>query len=1586
MATPTPFDDNKITNIIGTRIPLWVLYQLQTRSKRLSSDSRNIRDVLQIANKTGWVRLVSSVDLSKEDEKYFQINTPTVIQKSEDLAKSYILFGGTSVYKAKTSNEKYSSMQLRSGIGAEGSYGMLGDNEVETHGYRPMPGITDVTIETQGRLGSVRAANINFKCWDKNQLDIIDALYFKLGFSMILEWGNTMYYKKDNAKLHYSEDYLLDPFQKDLTKEAILEQIASSNRKSEGNYDGMVGMVTNFNFSYNNAGGFDCSLKLIGIGVLGDRIKINNTGVLPGLLKEEIRAYEETLKKAAYIEWKKNQPQVITTTTGGNTNTSGATKEPPFTYANIIKDNEKAADFKLVYPSDVFVTLFNSDKSKADAQFIFGKETEYTSPTATRGGSSKNTTSVGETVFGLTRLNSIISIFNDTGGNTNSTLDTKIILDWQKFKDYNNERQVNVTQVKKVTVNGRETTVKEKNKISERLSFYDALQIVEKDPNGQEIEFLDDNFTGLALGWRNPTISPFYEYKGQFQSPSNANYYGIDLKFNDDAELDPASVTSITTTSGQTTALGNPSFLPQTLQLKFESSDIKKVIEELDAYLITEPELLLDSIGTGTSVVPPTAVRNGIPYGFQVKFKLKIKKENQTIKFSNKNDKFGNPVSFPDVTGQTIFYTTDVILKFDDSFLIKSVVPGKFKQPDDAVKSQQAIAAQNQNQGAGGAPTTTTQVKFVGPAPLTDEQINQAVASQSFLELALKTIQLHTINKFTKGTSSTTVKSIKTLDLTDPKDASGGTPFIKQIFDNGIFSQFILDLTEKDLASLKNPGKKINTALQNYLKSNNPSTSDRLIAQSAFGFATIMMKNKLSLDEIDPNFPSPSKNIIEPIIFQNILKSIIVPYEMNQEVVKGTKINHPVYIPLGLLLMLLNHSCTIYDSNTDFSNQRPLVYIDFNPNHNFCLSNINQLSTNPWKVLIPYEGKLDNYKELFFPAVLAGDSLKASTKAKSKSKLFKAGAQDDKISGGLPPYRVDSVNSSDTSSYRGQIMHILLNIDYLVDIIGDFSTKDENNGVYLKPFMDQLLDDINKYLGNINLLRFSYNDTSNTYQIVDDQLVPPPTSNEKTISTKNKGIENTARLPLFGKESIAKSLQIKTDMGTKLANMIAISANASIEEKSTLSVNGDNIGYINSLFKDRYIPNRSEITASNKKDPGSDDAIIGAANQFNTTIKEFYGSTTPSEDNVSQATNYYIEKMSKIKNNDYATRASAMIPLSVEFTTDGISGLSMGQAFTIPDELLPYTYTDKRKVPARGLNSGGTRVGFILVGLSHTISENVWNTSVRANMTFLKDINEYSSTAPTTPATVQIGGGLYEGDVEVGDVYNSTITAAPKTFEELTAIIIEKIEGGYFHPSMFEDGRLAATEKHLFIFKTSGETMFGMDRKNNTSFTNSPEGKEFWSIIDSYNPNSGANKWSNEYGLEDQPDVKKKLINLLIKHTKEEFEQDLRRYVKNENFRKLIPTDARLYFNFIRASFNGSGWFQKFGAAMTADYEAGMTDTTELTKRFIYYRLNPAIVWPPDSYMGNLGYTLIRRGGNKTAKLVGVEVIGLPSEKLPNKK
>jgi hypothetical protein len=68
----------------------------------------------------------------------------------------------------------------------------------------------------------------------------------------------------------------------------------------------------------------------------------------------------------------------------------------------------------------------------------------------------------------------------------------------------------------------------------------------------------------------------------------------------------------------------------------------------------------------------------------------------------------------------------------------------------------------------------------------------------------------------------------------------------------------------------------------------------------------------------------------------------------------------------------------------------------------------------------------------------------------------------------------------------------------------------------------------------------------------------------------------------------------------------------------------------------------------------------------------------------------------------------------------------MGQAFTISDELLPYTYNARNVPGARGLDKDHiNKVGFVVVGLSHALESNQWTTSIRANMIFLKNKTEF---------------------------------------------------------------------------------------------------------------------------------------------------------------------------------------------------------------------------------------------------------------------
>jgi hypothetical protein len=56
-----------------------------------------------------------------------------------------------------------------------------------------MMGIKKAEIKHENR-GSLRRATVQIKAFNRVQFDIIDVLYLRLGFNILLEWGHSMYY------------------------------------------------------------------------------------------------------------------------------------------------------------------------------------------------------------------------------------------------------------------------------------------------------------------------------------------------------------------------------------------------------------------------------------------------------------------------------------------------------------------------------------------------------------------------------------------------------------------------------------------------------------------------------------------------------------------------------------------------------------------------------------------------------------------------------------------------------------------------------------------------------------------------------------------------------------------------------------------------------------------------------------------------------------------------------------------------------------------------------------------------------------------------------------------------------------------------------------------------------------------------------------------------------------------------------------------------------------------------------------------------------------------------------------------------
>ena len=135
--------------------------------------------------------------------------------------------------------------------------------------YRPIAGVKDISIEYKGggmKLGATRTGEINWTCWDWEQLDRLTPHFLHHGKTVLLEWGwsgigdlkDTQVYPLFNdGKLNFDADKL------DKLTEKLLTHIQSQN----GHYDAMLGLVQNFDWSVNENGGFDCNTTIISPGV-----------------------------------------------------------------------------------------------------------------------------------------------------------------------------------------------------------------------------------------------------------------------------------------------------------------------------------------------------------------------------------------------------------------------------------------------------------------------------------------------------------------------------------------------------------------------------------------------------------------------------------------------------------------------------------------------------------------------------------------------------------------------------------------------------------------------------------------------------------------------------------------------------------------------------------------------------------------------------------------------------------------------------------------------------------------------------------------------------------------------------------------------------------------------------------------------------------------------------------------------------------------------------------------------------------------------------------------------------------------------
>jgi hypothetical protein len=447
---------------------------------------------------------------------------------------------------------------------------------------------------------------------------------------------------------------------------------------------------------------------------------------------------------------------------------------------------------------------------------------------------------------------------------------------------------------------------------------------------------------------------------------------------------------------------------------------------------------------------------------------------------------------------------------------------------------------------------------------------------------------------------------------------------------------------------------------------------------------------------------------ITDIIWKDLCTAYYIAYEFaDNETMTSSTAEKPVYIKLGYLLAFLNNMCLLYESTSkdndskgnNLNTVKPYVYIDFHPDYNLCLTSPLHMTIDPSKCLIPFAASEDEYASLFTDV---------DAKKTLGSTIFNSRTANT-VSNGLKGFKTDK-------AYCGKTMEILLNTQFLLDLANRYITGDRLSALNLKPFLDSLMDEVNKSTGNFNMFRVAYRDDSNTIIIKDDQWTPNLPGETSAIVRQNyKADRKYMELQVFGSGSLVRDMEFKTNMNTKMSAMIAISAQSGTQVAN--GINASPIGTYNINYQDSFMAIKQDASSGSigktkTQLQAIQDTNNEAAIKFNTYVKSVYydGRVPTSQTNF--ATKYYQDRLTTKKGTDLVTQASEFIPANLSITLDGISGIVMGNAFAIPENRLPASL--------RGTD-GFSKVGFVVVGLTHILENNQWLTKIRGQMIKLRE-------------------------------------------------------------------------------------------------------------------------------------------------------------------------------------------------------------------------------------------------------------------------
>lgn len=325
----------------------------------------------------------------------------------------------------------------------------------------------------------------------------------------------------------------------------------------------------------------------------------------------------------------------------------------------------------------------------------------------------------------------------------------------------------------------------------------------------------------------------------------------------------------------------------------------------------------------------------------------------------------------------------------------------------------------------------------------------------------------------------------------------------------------------------------------------------------------------------------------------------------------------------------------------------------------------------------------------------------------------------------LPPFRVPSdtdifpINIYGSGYFLGYTMNIYMNCSYIMQVLN--SNIDKKGDINIYKFLTEICNGINKSMGGVNNLEPVVDEEQNIINIIDGSLTTPQDKNKNVI--KVLGYGKTKKGTVIS--NFVKDFSIKTELTNNFATMAAVGSTAAGYSKGTENTMFSkwNKG-LTDPFKEKLDIEQDTKTKETLEEKVLDelDPVISYKKTFLSVGNSAFGLTSPQnageswyeaevgdqpaladeiiDKNLPIATEFWKWYQSYLHQleNKYVSSTNGFIPISLDLTLEGISGIKIYNSINVDTAFLPSNYT-------KNLN-------FIIKNVDHSLKDGNWETKL----------------------------------------------------------------------------------------------------------------------------------------------------------------------------------------------------------------------------------------------------------------------------------